>query len=123
MGGFTLQGFGPFLHWLTLGVLIVMPIVVAFVIFTLGNLPGKIARSRGHPQAAAVGICGWMGIITLVLWPLAMVWAYWSYDQTASDRALTQADADRLLAGVRAASQRLAAIEARLSAPAGKNGA
>jgi hypothetical protein len=104
-------------------VLIVMPIVVAYVIFTLGNLPGKIARSRGHPQAAAVGICGWMGIITLVLWPLAMVWAYWSYDQTASDRALTQADADRLLAGVRAASQRLAAIEARLSAPAGKNGA
>jgi Protein of unknown function (DUF3302) len=116
---FTLQGFGPFLHWLTLGILIVMPILLAYVIYTLGNLPGKIARSRGHPQAAAVGICGWMGIITLVLWPLAMVWAYWSYDTGSRDGALTQSDANRLLDSVRAASQRIAAIEAKLPAKSG----
>ena len=76
--GFTLQGFGPFLHWLTLGIVCVMPVLAAFVIYKLGGLPGAIARSRRHPQAEAISICGWMGIITLVLWPIAMVWAYLS---------------------------------------------
>ena len=49
--GFTLQGLGPFLHWMTLGALAVAPVLVAFVIYKLGSLPGSIARSRGHPQA------------------------------------------------------------------------
>ena len=73
---FTLQGFGPFLHWLTLGILFVMPVVIGLVIYKLGSLPGDIARARNHPQAVAISICGWMGIITLVLWPIAMVWAH-----------------------------------------------
>jgi len=74
--GFTLQGLGPFLHWMTLGALAVAPVLVAFVIYKLGSLPASIARSRGHPQADAINICGWMGIITIVLWPIAMVWAH-----------------------------------------------
>jgi hypothetical protein len=119
---FTLQGFGPFLHWLTLGVVIAMPLLAAFLIYILGGLPGRIAKSRGHPQAAAVNICGWMGIITLVLWPLAMVWAYWSYNKRASDDTFTQADANRVLAAVREASRRIAAIEAKLPVLATKSG-
>ena len=74
--GFALQGLGPFLHWVTLGVLCVMPVLAGYVIYRLGSLPGSIARSRGHPQADAINICGWMGIITIVLWPIAMVWAH-----------------------------------------------
>ncbi len=74
--GFTLQGLGPFLHWMTLGALCVMPVLAAFAIYKLGGLPGSIAKSRGHPQADAINICGWMGIITIVLWPIAMVWAH-----------------------------------------------
>ena len=58
--GFTLQGIGPFLHWMTLGVLCVMPVLAGYVIYKLGSLPGSIARSRGHPQADAINICGWM---------------------------------------------------------------
>ena len=73
--GFALQGLGPFLHWMTLGALCAMPVLAAFVVYKLGSLPGSIARSRGHPQADAINICGWMGIITIVLWPVAMVWA------------------------------------------------
>ena len=74
--GFTLQGVGPFLHWMTLGALCVFPVLAALVIYKLGSLPGSVARSRGHPRAGAINIDGWMGIITIVLWPIAMVWAH-----------------------------------------------
>src|SRR6266478_8066530 len=74
--GFTLRAVGPFLHWMTLGVLCVFPVLAGYVIYKLGSLPGSIVRSRGHPQADAINICGWMGIITIVLWPIAMVWAH-----------------------------------------------
>ena len=53
-----------------------MPIVLAYVIYRLGGLPGAIARARNHPQADAINVCGWMGIITLVLWPVALAWIY-----------------------------------------------
>lgn len=43
----------------------------------LGGLPGSIARSRGHPNASAISVCGWVGIITFgVFWLVALVWAY-----------------------------------------------
>ena len=43
----------------------------------LGMLPGRIARQRGHPQAEAIAVCGWWGVITLgILLPLAWIWAY-----------------------------------------------
>ena len=60
--------------------LVVMGVLVAVVIWLvvlLGPLPGKIARDRGHPQADAIFVLGWIGIITLGLaWPVALVWAY-----------------------------------------------
>ena len=68
---FKLQAFAPFLHWLTLVILCIVPVLVAYVAYRLGGLPGAIARARHHPQADAINICGWLGIITLVLWPLA----------------------------------------------------
>ena len=51
---FKLQAFGPFLHWLTLIILCIMPVLIAYVIYRLGGLPGAIARSRNHPQADAI---------------------------------------------------------------------
>lgn len=60
--------------------LIVMAILIAVVIAAvvkLGPLPGKIAKKRGHPQADAINVLGWIGVITLGLaWPIALVWAY-----------------------------------------------
>lgn len=109
--GFTLQGVGPFLHWLTLGALCVIPILAAYVLYTLGGLPGTIARARGHPQADAISICGWMGIITLVLWPVAMVWAYLAPAKPATGERLSETDISALVAKLRQASQRIAAIE------------
>ena len=60
--------------------LIVMFVVAAVLIWLLvllGNLPGKIARKREHPQADAITALGWIGIITMgVAWLIAIVWAY-----------------------------------------------
>lgn len=112
--GFTLQGVGPFLHWLTLAALCVMPVLAAYVLYKLGGLPGSIASARGHRQADAINICGWMGIITLVLWPIAMVWAYLSPAKPATAESASETDIIALVGKLRQASQRLAAIESRL---------
>ena len=62
-----------FFALLVLCVLVSAAIVIAIV---LAALPGKIAKTRNHPQAEAIKMCGWMGLITFVLWPIAFVWAY-----------------------------------------------
>lgn len=60
--------------------LVVLGVLIAFVIFLgvkLGPLPDNIAKKRGHPQADAIKVLGWIGVITLGLaWPIALVWAY-----------------------------------------------
>ena len=50
-----------------------------FAALRLGALPGQIAAGRGHPQADAIRVAGWVGLVTLgLLWPLALIWAYTS---------------------------------------------
>ena len=57
------------------------------LLWLLGSLPGKIARSRNHPQAEAITVCGWLGLLLTggLLWVVAMVWAYTS-DRGAPSR-------------------------------------
>ena len=58
-------------------VMLVLAIAVVAIWVVLAMLPGKIARQRGHPQAEAVNVCGWLGGLTLgLLLPVAFVWAY-----------------------------------------------
>jgi len=58
-------------------VLAVLLAVVIFFFMKLGELPGKIASKRNHPQTDAITICGWLGVLTLgLLWPIAIIWAY-----------------------------------------------
>lgn len=115
---FTLQGFGPFLEWMTLVVVCALPVVAGTVLYKLGGLPGSIAAARGHPQATAITVCGWMGLITLVLWPIAMVWAHSNQEEPSSDGGRS------VIGRLQHVSQRLAAIEASLTktmaAPGGK---
>jgi uncharacterized BrkB/YihY/UPF0761 family membrane protein len=56
-----------------LGVLLLLAIVGVVL---LGSLPGEIARRRGHPQADAVTALGWVGVLFVVLWPVAFAWAF-----------------------------------------------
>ena len=62
---------------LTFIVMAVLLAAVILIIIKLGALPGNIAKEREHPQAEAINVCGWIGILTLGLaWPVALVWAY-----------------------------------------------
>ncbi len=55
----------------------VLLLVTVIVVVTLGQLPGRIAQKRGHPQAAAINVASWLGVATLgLLWPLALTWAF-----------------------------------------------
>lgn len=56
--------------------LVLLGVIIGVWVF-LGMLPGKIAHSRNHPQAEAINVCGWWGVITLgILLPLAFIWAH-----------------------------------------------
>lgn len=56
--------------------LLVIGLAIAAVI-VLAMLPGRIARRRSHPQAEAINVLSWLGILSFgVLWVVAMAWAY-----------------------------------------------
>jgi hypothetical protein len=55
----------------------VLLVAVVVIVVSLGSLPGQIASKRGHPQAAAITVAGWLGVATMgILWPLALIWAF-----------------------------------------------
>ena len=57
-------------------ILIALVFVLAVIYIELGGLPGKTARERGHPQADAISVLGWLGLLLGFLpWLVAMVWA------------------------------------------------
>lgn len=59
---------------IVIGVLIT---AVIWIVVLLGPMPGNVAKRRAHPQADAIRVLGWIGIITLgVPWLAALVWAY-----------------------------------------------
>lgn len=63
----------------------------------LGYYPGKIARTRRHPQAEAISVCGWVGALTLgVLSPLAFIWAYTHPTHTLTGRPIGDGGEDAL---------------------------
>jgi Protein of unknown function (DUF3302) len=58
-------------------ILIFLLILAAAVLVAMGMAPGYIARKRGHPWAEAVAVSGWVTLICgLVLWPIALIWAF-----------------------------------------------
>jgi len=59
----------------TIVLLLVIATVVGILV-VLAMMPGKIAAQRNHPQAEAVKVAGWLGMLTGIIWILAMIWAY-----------------------------------------------
>jgi hypothetical protein len=57
--------------------LLVLALTLIGLAIGLAMAPGRIAKGRGHPQADAIAVCGWWGLLTAgVLLPLAWIWAY-----------------------------------------------
>jgi hypothetical protein len=64
--------------------------------FVLGELPGRLARDRGHPQADAIRVAGWLGLLTLgLLFPFALIWAY-TRPSAAEEITALREEIDRL---------------------------
>ena len=57
----------------------IFALVVLGVLALVGvwlNVPGNIARAAEHPQADAISMLAWIGLLTLGLgWLVALVWA------------------------------------------------
>ena len=77
---YSFESLGPTLRYVALGFLIVGLFAAIAILVVIAALPGRIAAARSHPQAAAVNICGWLGLPTGVLWVVAMTWAFWNFD-------------------------------------------
>ena len=57
--------------------LVILAMIGLWVFVELGNLPGKMAAERNHPQAEAIKILGWLGLLFGGLgWMVALVWAH-----------------------------------------------
>lgn len=72
---FAFASMGPTLEWVALGIIFAGLLAVLGVSYLLASLPGKLARKRGHPQAEAINICGWLGFPSGVFWLIALIWA------------------------------------------------
>ena len=56
--------------------LVVILTIAALIYIELASMPGKTARERGHPQADAISLLGWIGLLLGVApWLVAMLWA------------------------------------------------
>jgi len=102
----------------TFVVMFVLLTAVVVLIKILGALPGKLARNRAHPQADAINVCGWLGIVTLgIAWPVALVWAY-TRSTTAGSTSPREAESTQSVEALKQTvdelSQRLAAAEQQL---------
>ena len=56
-------------------IVILLSVIAVFVV--LAQLPGKTAEANGHPQADAINVASWLGLIFTggIVWILAMVWS------------------------------------------------
>lgn len=80
------------LDYFTFVVLAVLITAGLYIAFVLGELPGKIAAGREHPQAEAIRVAGWLGLLMAgVLWPFALIWAFTRPSPPAGDTALPEA--------------------------------
>ena len=72
-------------------VIVFLVFLFFFVLFDMAVLPGRIAKERAHPQADAVKMAGILGILTFVLWPLALIWAY-HHPTEQADRSVRKSE-------------------------------
>ena len=57
--------------------LVVLAMIAAYVFIFLAGLPGKTARRRGHPNADAINVLGWVGLpLGAIPWLVALVWSH-----------------------------------------------
>ena len=62
--------------WLAIICLFLIGGTALYLAWLLFEWPGIIAKERNHPNATAIRACGWLGLVTgMLFWAGAMVWA------------------------------------------------
>jgi hypothetical protein len=113
--GSPLQSIDNFFDPLTFAVVIGLGAAVVWALSVLGNLPGRIASERGHPHAGAISVLGWLGLLIIVLWPVALVWAYLT-PRAQRRRMLGNEDVDALARDLDEVAVQIAIIKTSLAA-------
>ena len=58
-------------------ILLLLALLGLWLFWEIGGFPGKKAKERNHPQAEAITVLGWLGLLFGgVGWVVAVVWAY-----------------------------------------------
>jgi len=106
------------LDYVALGTIIFMIIGTTAVIVLTGALPGEIARKRNHPWHTAVAVAGWIGLLTVVFWPLALVWAFLPLPASRDEGATDTVESDENNAKLQQRMMALESTVAKLQSPA-----
>ena len=62
-------------------ILVLLVLIGIWIFVKLAAMPGQTAIERGHPQAEAINVLGWVGLLLGVApWLVALVWAYMKTD-------------------------------------------
>src|SRR5262245_16737688 len=121
--GWQTQGGEELLYALTFAIVYGLAFAAVWALHSLGEWPGRIARSRRHPKATAIGVCGWLGLPVLFLWPIALAWAYTTPKQrrrhtpVAPTPGLYETDMDELAGEPRETRAPMQAHRIRLRVP------
>lgn len=58
-------------------ILVLLVLLLIWLYTVVAKIPGETARERNHPQAEAINVLGWIGLLLGVApWLVALVWAY-----------------------------------------------
>ena len=58
-------------------ILVILVLIGIWIYVEMAKFPGTKAREREHPQADAINVLAWVGLLLgIVPWVIALVWAY-----------------------------------------------
>jgi Protein of unknown function (DUF3302) len=98
------------LEYVALGLMIFGALVVFYLVIAIHDIPYELAKHRNHPHQDAIHVAGWVSLLTLhTIWPFLWIWAM-TYRE---DRGYGFGGSGE---EVRQLRERVAALEARLSA-------
>jgi hypothetical protein len=77
-------------------ILVALVLLIIWLYTVLAKMPGETARERNHPQADAINVLGWIGLLLgIAPWLVALVWAYTRADSAQNHTAFVATDAER----------------------------
>ncbi len=77
-------------------ILVALVLLIIWLYTVLAKMPGETARKRNHPQADAINVLGWIGLLLgIAPWLVALVWAYTRADSTQNQTVLVATEAER----------------------------